>query len=98
MKNRPFLKLALVLLFYIDVEVSFGTFTITYLTNVKYGDLGLISTTQIIAAYWFFMFIGRLLFVKFGQRLNSHTFLCSCLVAIAISIITLLFDHLWTGY
>ncbi|MFM2643318.1 MFS transporter [Vibrio chagasii] len=99
LKNRPFLKLALVLLFYIGVEVSFGTFTITYLADAKYGDLGLISATQIIAAYWVFMFIGRLLFAKFGQRLNSHTlFLCSCSVAIAISIIALLFDHRWTGY
>ena len=99
LKNRPFLKLALVLLFYIGVEVSFGTFTITYLADAKYGNLGLISATQIIATYWVFMFIGRLLFAKLGHRLNSHhLFLCSCLVAIAISIVALLFDHLLTGY
>nr|WP_254051674.1 MFS transporter [Vibrio sp. Evd11] len=50
-KNRQFMKLALVLLMYIGVEVSFGTFTIAYLADQQYGDLGLVSATQIIALY-----------------------------------------------
>ncbi|MFA0544111.1 MFS transporter, partial [Vibrio sp. 10N.222.52.B7] len=54
-KNQQFMKLALVLLLYIGVEVSFGTFTIAYLADQQYGDLGLVLATQIIALYWVLM-------------------------------------------
>ncbi len=80
MKNHPFLKLALVLLFYIGVEVSFGTFFSYHLRQTQSMVIwGLSQLPKSFAAYWVFMFIGRLLFAKFiGQRLNSHTlFLCS---------------------
>ncbi|PMG36358.1 MFS transporter [Vibrio splendidus] len=98
-KNRQFMKLALVLLMYIGVEVSFGTFTIAYLADPQYGDLGLVSATQIIALYWVFMFVGRLLFAKFGNIANKHyLFSMSCAVAALISVIAMYQNHLWTGY
>ncbi|MEZ9338621.1 MFS transporter [Vibrio splendidus] len=98
-KNRQFMKLALVLLMYIGVEVSFGTFTIAYLADPQYGDLGLVSATQIIALYWVFMFVGRLLFAKFGNIANKHyLFSMSCAVAAFISVIAMYQNHLWVGY
>ena len=98
-KNRQFMKLALVLLMYIGVEVSFGTFTIAYLADQQYGDLGLVSATQIIALYWVFMFVGRLLFAKFGNVVNKHyLFSLSCAVAAFISVIAMYQNHLWVGY
>lgn len=98
-KNRKFMKLALVLLLYIGVEVSFGTFTITYLADQQYGDLGLVSATQNIALYWVLMFVGRLLFAKFGGIANKHyLFSLSCAVAALISAIAVCQNHVWIGY
>ncbi|MCG9555858.1 MFS transporter [Vibrio sp. Isolate31] len=98
-KNRQFMNLALVLSMYIGVEVSFGTFTIAYLADQQYGDLGLVSATQIIALYWVFMFVGRLLFAKFGNIVNKHyLFSLSCAVAAFISVIAMYQNHLWVGY
>ncbi|MEG3693612.1 MFS transporter, partial [Vibrio coralliirubri] len=98
-KNLQFMKLALVLLLYIGVEVSFGTFTITYLADQQYGDLGLVSATQIIALYWVLMFVGRMLFAKFGNTINKHAlFSLSCVVAALISAIAIYQNHVWVGY
>ncbi|WP_234495480.1 MFS transporter [Vibrio maritimus] len=97
--NREFVMLATVLLLYVGAEVSFGTFTITYLAEEHYGDLGLIKATQLIATYWVFMFLGRLLFAKFGHLVNRQIlFTYACLIAALISSIALLVKASWVGF
>jgi FHS family L-fucose permease-like MFS transporter len=98
-KNQQFMKLALVLLLYIGVEVSFGTFTIAYLADQQYGDLGLVFATQIIALYWVLMFVGRVLFAKFGNTVNKHyLFSLSCVIAALISAVAVYQNYVWIGY
>lgn len=98
-RNREFMTLAAVLLFYIGVEVSFGTFTIIYLADEYYGGLGLIKATQFISAYWICMFVGRLLFAKFGYLINRHVlFTLACLIAVLISVIALFAQAKWVGF
>ncbi|MFA0067790.1 MFS transporter [Vibrio breoganii] len=98
-RDRSFMKLALVLMLYIGVEVSFGTFTITYLADQQYGNLGLVSATQLIASYWVFMFVGRLLFANFGSRINKdYLFSLSCLLAVVVSVFAITHNHIWVGY
>ncbi|PMM64832.1 MFS transporter [Vibrio splendidus] len=98
-KNHQFMKLALVLLLYIGVEVSFGTFTIAYLADQQYGDLGLVFATQIIAIYWVLMFVGRVLFAKFGSTVNKHyLFSLSCVIAALISAVAVYHNYVWVGY
>ncbi|MCG9789827.1 MFS transporter [Vibrio mediterranei] len=97
--NREFMTLATVLLLYIGVEVSFGTFTITYLADGSYGGFGLIQATQFIAAYWVNMFLGRLLFAKFGHWVNRHgLFSFACVVATLISLTALFEQASWVGF
>lgn len=99
LRQREFITLATVLLLYIGIEVSFGTFTITYLADESHGGLGLILATQLIAAYWVGMFLGRLLFAKFGHRVNRHgLFTFACLVAMLISATALFEQAGWVGF
>ncbi len=45
------------------------------------------------------MFVGRLLFAKFGNVVNKHyLFSLSCAVAAFISVIAMYQNHLWVGY
>ena len=98
-KQADFVKLALVLLLYIGVEVCFGTFTITYLADENYGDLGLVRATQIIAGYWALMFLGRLMFAKYGSRINSlRLFIIMCSVSIMICLLAMLITDVFIGY
>ena len=93
------MKLALVLLLYIGVEVSFGTFTIAYLADQQYGDLGLVFATQIIALYWVLMFVGRVLFAKFGNTVNKHyLFSLSCVISALIRSVSVYQKYVWIGY
>lgn len=76
-----FRKLLAILLIYIGVEVCFGTFTIVYLADEMYGGLGLVRATQLISIYWGLMFTGRLLLVRYVNRVNTSVLfisMCSC--------------------
>jgi len=99
LKNIEFTKLALVLLLYIGVEVSFGTFTIVYLADEDFGNLGLVSATQLIAIYWALMFLGRFIFASYGYRLDSSRLLVIlCAFSVLICLIALQTTHRYVGY
>lgn len=99
LKNIEFTKLALVLLLYIGVEVSFGTFTIVYLADEDFGNLGLVSATQLIAIYWALMFLGRFIFAGYGYRLDSSRLLVIlCAFSVLICLIALQTTHRYVGY
>ena len=99
LKNPAFIKLAVVLLLYVGVEVCFGTFTIIYLADKEFGNLGLVASTQLIAGYWAFMFLGRFLFVKYGYLVDSlRLFVIMCLLSIVVCLIAIQINHVAVGY
>lgn len=98
LKQRKFLKLAVVLLLYVGMEVCFGTFTIAYLAEEEFGELGLILATQLIAIYWALMFFGRFMFAKYGHQMNTvRLFTVMCILAITICLIATQVAHLLVG-
>ncbi|MCL9776545.1 MFS transporter [Vibrio methylphosphonaticus] len=79
--------------------MCFGTFTITYLADADYGDLGLVPATQIIAGYWALMFVGRFMFAKYGSRINSlRLFIIMCSLSIMICLLAMLITDVIIGY
>lgn len=99
LKSPKFMKIAAVLLLYVGVEVCFGTFTITYLADDRFGGLGLVRSTQLIALYWALMFLGRFIFAKYGHRIHSfRLFTIMCALSIVVCLIATQVVSVMVGY
>lgn len=97
--NQSFRTLAIALILYVGVEVSFGTYTISYLADEAYGQIGLVSATQWITCYWMGMFLGRVGFARLGAKVNVTRLLtCCCALAILISVFAMTIHHVSIGY
>src|SRR5689334_8366995 len=67
---------ALFLLFYVGGEVSLGSWSFSFLTEERHGDL--LLSGGIVSGYWLGLTLGRVILAHAGERIGNRALIQLC--------------------
>ena len=85
LRQRQVWLAALFLLFYVGTEVSLGSWSFSFLTQERGGQI--LFSGWIVSGYWVGLTLGRLLLGKVAQRIGSRRLIEACLSGVVVGIL-----------
>ncbi|TMD48089.1 MAG: MFS transporter, partial [Chloroflexi bacterium] len=85
LRQRVVWLAALFLLFYVGTEVSLGSWSFSFLTQERHGQI--LFSGWIVSGYWVGLTLGRLLLGKVAQRIGSRRLIEACLCGVVVGIL-----------
>lgn len=89
LRERVVWLAALFLLFYVGTEVSLGSWSFSFLTQERHGQL--LYSGWTVSGYWIGLTLGRLLLGRVAQRIGNRRLIEACLVGVVVGILLLWF-------
>lgn len=89
LRERVVWLAALFLLFYVGAEVSLGSWSFSFLTQERHGQILFSGWT--VSGYWIGLTLGRLLLGGVAQRIGNRRLIEACLVGVVLGILLLWF-------
>lgn len=89
LRQRVVWLAALFLLFYVGAEVSLGSWSFSFLTEERHGQL--LFSGWIVSGYWVGITLGRLLLGKVAQRIGNRRLIEACLIGVIVGMLLVWF-------
>lgn len=89
LRQRVVWLAALFLLFYVGTEVSLGSWSFSFLTQERHGQILFSGWT--VSGYWVGLTLGRLLLGRVALRIGNRRLIEACLVGVVIGMVLIWF-------
>ena len=80
---------ALFLLFYVGTEVSLGSWSFSFLTEERHGEI--LFSGWAVSGYWIGLTLGRLLLGKVALRIGNRRLIEACLIGVVVGMLLVWF-------